>query len=148
MPWPSRWACPWYSPRPPPKEIASLKGSLRAILPGKVETFRFTDLLNRRKSRNASPRATVVLDQVRKNGDDWEVFLRVRFDDAGQALESHRSWILANEAYLEGPDGKPIPFESLESTERSNNEAGFGYRFKLDVRPATWRWSTRRRARS
>jgi hypothetical protein len=50
-------------------------------------------------------------------------------------MESHRGWILANEAYLEGPDGKPIPYDSLETTERSKNEAGFGYLFNLDKPP-------------
>jgi hypothetical protein len=126
---------PLVLPSPPPKEIAVLKGSLRAMVPGKVETFRFTDLLNKKKAEQRIAAATVVFDQIRKNGDHWEVAIRVRFDDAGRALESHRSWILANPAWLEGRDGKPIPYDSIEATGRSDNEAGFRYSFRLGQSP-------------
>ena len=60
--------------------------------------------------RNAPPKrveqrkagATVTLDQVRKNNDVWEVSLRVKFESPSTALESHRGWILDNEAYFRG----------------------------------------------
>ena len=58
--------------------------------------------------------------------------MRVRFDEAGQALESHRGWILGNDAYLEDPDGKPIAFDNLELTGQSKNEIGIAYGFVLD----------------
>ena len=123
-------------PSSPVKEVAVLKGVLRAILPGKVETFRFKDLLHAGKVEQRIAGATVVLDQVRKNSDNWEIYIRLRFDNAGDALESHRNWVLANEAYLEGPDGKPIPFVSSETTGRSKNEVGMAYAFKLEQPPA------------
>jgi hypothetical protein len=124
-------------PAPPPRQIASLTGSLQAIVPGKVETFRFANLLGtKNKVTQRIAAATVVLDQVRKNGDTWEVYLRVRFDDAGAALESHRNWILNNEACLEGPDGKLIAPNAVEPTERTGNEAGFRYLFDLKQSPA------------
>ena len=56
-------------------------------------------------------------------------------DDAGDAFESHRNWVLQNEAFLEGPDGKPITFDSMETTERTKNEIGVGYVFALDKPP-------------
>lgn len=123
-------------PSRPVKEIATLKGVVRAMIPSQVETFRFNDLLRARKVEQRIAGASVVLDQVRKNGDNWDIFIRLRFDNAGDALESHRNWVLANEAYLEGPDGKPIPFASSETTERSKNEVGMGYVFKLEQPPA------------
>jgi hypothetical protein len=126
---------PLLVPRRPIKEIKSLKGTIRAIVPGQIETFKFTDILHAKKVEKRIAGATVTLDEVRKNGDTWEVFMRLRFDDAGDALESHRNWVLQNEAYLEGPDGKPIPCDSSETTRRTNNEIGMGYVFSLDQPP-------------
>ncbi len=121
-------------PAQPLKEIASLTGSLRAMMLGKVETFRFVDLLKGKQEKRIAA-ATVALDEVRKNGDSWEVFVRLRFDDAGDALESHRNWVLQNEAYLEDADGKPIQPDSMETTLRTKNEIGVGYVFALPELP-------------
>ena len=121
-------------PARPLKEIASLTGSLRAMMLGKVETFRFVDLLKGKQEKRIAA-ATVTLDEVRKNGDSWEVFVRLRFDDAGDALESHRNWVLQNEAYLEDANGKPIQPDSMETTLRTKNEIGVGYVFALPDLP-------------
>ena len=101
---------------------------------GKVETFRFADLLKGKQEKRIAA-ATVTLDEVRKNGDSWEVFVRLRFDDAGDALESHRNWVLQNEAYLEDAAGKPIQPDSMETTLRTKNEIGVGYVFALPELP-------------
>jgi hypothetical protein len=81
--------------------------------------------------------AKVTLEEVRKNGDTWELAVHVGFDDAGDALDSHRNWILQNPAYLEGPDGKPIPYDSMETTERDKNGIGLSYQFALKELPAS-----------
>jgi hypothetical protein len=117
-------------PSQPVKEIASLAGSLRLIMLGRFETFRFADLLKGKQQMRIAA-ATVAVDQVRKNGDSWEVFVRLRFDDAGDALESHRNWVLQNEAYLEDANGKRIQPDSSETTLRTKNEIGLGYVFAL-----------------
>jgi hypothetical protein len=117
-------------PARPVKEIASLKGTVRAIILGKVETFRFSDLLKGKQEKRLAA-ATVALDEVRKNGDSWEVFVRLRFDDAGDALESHRNWVSQNEAFLEDASGKRILPDSSETTLRTKNEIGVGYVFAL-----------------
>ena len=117
------------------KEIARFKGSLQAMVPGKIETFRFADLLTAKNVEKRIAGVTVTLEQVRKNNDLWEVRMRARFDDAGKSLESHRGWILQNEAYLEGPDKKPIPFGSQETTQQSHNEIGLAYVFSLKQPP-------------
>ena len=124
---------------PPPrsaKAIASLKGTLTALLPGKVESFEFDQLdvaakpqfqpLPQKKSG-----ATVTLEQVRKNNEVWEVVIRLKFDDAANALESHRGWALENEAYLIGPDKKKIENAGYHSTLRTENELGMAYQFEL-----------------
>jgi len=123
----------------PPREvkrIASFKGTLTAIVPGKIETFRFDDLVDARNVEKRIAGVTVTLQQVRRNNQSWEVRVRVRFDEAGEALASHRGWIFNNEAYLEGPDDKPIPYDSLETTVQKKNEVGVAYLFRLDGPPA------------
>lgn len=122
----------------PPREvkrIASLKGKLLAIVPGKVETFTFDKLMDAKNVEKRIAGVTVTLEQARKNGAIWEVRMRVRFDEAGVALESHRNWVFNNEAYLEGPDGKPIPYDALETTRQTENEVGIAYGFVLETPP-------------
>ena len=51
------------------------------------------------------------------------------FDQAGDALASHRQWVFSNDAHLEGPDRKAIVFETFETTAQSKNEVGLAYRF-------------------
>lgn len=114
-------------------EIASLKGKLFAMVPGKVQTFIFSDLLAAKNVEQRSAGVTVTLQRVRKNNAVWQVLIRVRFDEAGDALASHHGWIFDNEAYLEGPDGKPIPHDGMEETGRpAPNEVGIAYLFVLD----------------
>ena len=111
------------------QQIAQLKGKLAAVLPGKIETFRFDDL---KKAKNVQKRiagVTVTLEQVQKNNELNEVRILVRYDDAGNALESHRGWIFQNDAYLEGADGKPIPYDTLETTRQTKDEVGVAYLF-------------------
>ena len=117
------------------KQIASLKGKLMAMLPGKVEKFTFEKLVGAKDVEKRIGGVTVTLEQVRQNREVWEVRIRVQFDRAGQALESHRGWIYNNEAYLEGPDGKPIPYDNLELTGQAESGIGVGYVFFLDGPP-------------
>ena len=141
------------------KEISRVKGRLMALLPGKIETFTFSDLTEARKVEKRIAGVTVTLDRVRKQNAAWEVHIRVEFDsesgsprldesgsprlDAGSdsdrptanALQSHRGWVLENEAYLEGPDGNPLAHEGMESFEPGKNQIGVTYLFLLDTPP-------------
>jgi len=121
-------------PTQPLKEIASLQGTVRAMLLGRVETFRFLNLLQGKQVKRIAA-ATVTLTDVRKNGDCWEVSVRLHYDDAGDALESHRNWALLNEAYLEDADGKQIPPDSMEPLLRTKTEIGVGYVFAMPELP-------------
>ena len=115
------------------KQIGRLQGVLSALVPGKMETFRFDHLATAANAEKRIANTTVVLERVRKNEAAWEVRILVRFDQAAGALESHRGWILQNEAYLEGPDGKPIPYGTMETTRQTDSEIGIVYLFNLDV---------------
>jgi hypothetical protein len=115
------------------RQISRLAGTIEAILPGKVETFRFKDLEKAKDVEQRMADVTVVLDEVRKNNQNWELRIRVRFDDAGEALQSHRNWIFENEAFLEGRDGKPVAYSAYETTMQSQREVGVAYLFNIDA---------------
>lgn len=114
------------------RRIARLHGKLTALLPGKVETFRFGNLdkLKKRVERRRAD-VTVVLDEVRKNGSVWEVRVLLVFDRATGALQSHLAagWIDNNKAFLEAPDKEPVPYAGLETTRQTETEAGVAYKF-------------------
>ncbi len=139
--------------RLPPRavqRIASFKGKLTATILGRIETFRFAKLADAKNVEQRIAGVTVTLEQVCRSGKagtdtrphpnplpkgegiQWEVRIRTRFDDAGDALASHRQWVFSNEAYLEGPDGKPIAYDTFETTAQGKNEVGVAYRFNTN----------------
>jgi hypothetical protein len=116
------------------KRIASLKGKLLVMVPGRIETFRFDDLTQKNVEQRKAG-VVVVLDQVRKNADVWEARVLVRFDKADGALESHRQWIFANECYLETPGKERIENDGYETTRQTAEEVGMAYLFDLPNGP-------------
>lgn len=125
---------PLVNPPRTAQSVASIKGKLKALLPGKIETFEFAGLKDTKKVEQHRAGVTVAVDEVRQDGDAWEVRMRVRFDNAANALETFRSWIYNNEAYLNGPKGK-IPNGGFETTVQSKNEVGVAYKFDLPDGP-------------
>ena len=123
----------------PPREtkrIEQLDGTLEALLPGREETFRFDKLIDAKNVEKRVAGVMVTLERVRKNNEIWEVWVRVQFDEASGALESHRGWVFNNPAYLEGPDGKQIDNDGFETTRRTENEIGLAYLFDLEKPPS------------
>jgi hypothetical protein len=124
---------------PPPRSvsaIASLKGTVRLALPGKVEAFEFDKLADAAQPQfqgldQKKDAVTVTLVQVRKNNDLWEVVTRVRFDDVGNSLAPHRNWILQNEAFLVGADHHRVENAGFHNNMETNNELGIVYQFDL-----------------
>ncbi|MCA9178994.1 MAG: hypothetical protein KDB14_31235, partial [Planctomycetales bacterium] len=113
-------------------KIASLKGRLVALVPGRLETFRFDRRLDEARGMELRKAGcTVVLDRVRKNGDLYQVQIRVRFDEARESLESHRGWIFQNEAYIVDAKGQRVANAGLEATRQSADEVGVAYLFPL-----------------
>jgi hypothetical protein len=118
----------------PPRDvtrIASLRGKLRALVPGRQAEFRFDDLDHAAGKTQRRGGVQVTLDSVRKNNAVWEVHMRLRLDEDNQALQSHRGWVFQNVSYLVGKDGKPIENVGLETTHQSPNEVGIAYLFDL-----------------
>ncbi|MBW3595906.1 MAG: hypothetical protein KY475_01370 [Planctomycetes bacterium] len=123
------------------KEIQSLQGTVTALVPGLTETYVFENIHQARGVENRKAGVTVVLDQVRKNQDLYEVRMRVRLDDAGSALASHLSaWIFSNEAYLEDASGKKVENIGQEGYLQASNEVGMVYRFDLQGSPAGYKF--------
>lgn len=114
------------------KKIASLKGTLIALLPGRVETFEFDDLENARSVEQPKAGVTVILDQVRKNADLIEARVRVRFDKADDALDSHRGWVYDNEAYLVDPQGQQMDNAGLQAYRQEADEVVVAYLFDYE----------------
>ncbi|MCA9226432.1 MAG: hypothetical protein KDA47_12500 [Planctomycetales bacterium] len=117
------------------KEIASLKGTLTALVPGRVEAFEFTDLAEADNVEQRKAGVTVVLERMRRNNDVYEVRVRVRFDEANNALESHRGWVYNNEAYVLDADGNKVENAGLQAYQQSQNEVGVAYLFVLEGGP-------------
>jgi hypothetical protein len=113
------------------KKIAQLQGEVTALVPGRVETFTFANLPKTKDSQQQRGGAVVTLEQVRKNEDVHEVRMRVKFDKAANALESHRGWIYNNEAYLLDAAGKRIDNNGVEARLVEENEIGLAYLFDL-----------------
>jgi len=116
-------------------KIARLRGTLRALVPGRVETFRFDDLKKASGTEKSKGDVTVFLDGVRANNDLWDVRVRVEFKDAAGALESHRGWIYQNERYLLTGADERVEELAMELTAQSASAIGFTYAFDLPGGP-------------
>jgi hypothetical protein len=110
-------------------KIASLKGKLRALVPGRQVKFQFDDLAHATGKTQSIGGVQVTIDAVRKNNEVWEVHMRLRLDEDNHALESHRGWAFQNLSYLVDKDSKRIESAGLETTLQSKNEVGVAYFF-------------------
>jgi hypothetical protein len=110
-------------------KIASLKGKLRALVPGRQVKFQFGDLAHAAGKSQRTGGVLVTVDAVRKNNEIWEIHMRLRLDEDNHALESHRGWAFQNLSYLIDKDGKRIENAGLETTLQSKNEIGVAYFF-------------------
>ena len=128
---------PFAAPPREVKEIASIKGKLSAIIPGKVETFQFDNLMKAKNVEKHIAGVTVTLEGVQQNNEAWEVRIRVKFDEAGDALASHRGWIFQNEAYLGRPRRQAHRLRRLRNhAARRRTKSGW---------PISSRWKSRRK---
>ncbi len=116
------------------KQIKSIRGTISALLPGRIETFRFERLATAKDVRQRVGDVTVVLNEVRKNQALWEVRIRVQFQDDAGALESHlASWVSTNDIYLQSLDGKRQQMaDAVDDPDAVTTQTGAGYFFVLE----------------
>jgi hypothetical protein len=110
-------------------KIGSIKGKLEVLAPGRVETFEFVDIEKAKSAEQRRAAATVTLDQVRQNQELYEVRMRIKFQAAANALESHRDWIYQNPAVLVSPGGEKIDNVGMEATLQEEDQVGVSYQF-------------------
>lgn len=113
------------------KQIASLKGKMSALVLGRIEEFEFTDLDKAKGVELERGGVTVVMRECRKNEEIYDLKVRVKFGEAGKALESHQGWIYDNECYLLDKSGNKIENIGLEATSTGPNEVGLDFKFDL-----------------
>ncbi len=113
------------------KQIATIKGKMTAVLLGREETFEFASPEGKKGTEVEHGGVTVILDQCRTVDQLMEAKMRVKFDDASNALESHRGWIYDNPCYLANAKGDRIENAGLEASLIGENEVEVIHRFAL-----------------
>jgi len=100
----------------------------------RYQGFRFNDLTVRNKSLKQGD-ATVTLERA-----DWtasnhtlRVRLRVRFDDPADALQSWRTWIYENRAYLAGTPDNDLAPKRTRTVSRTEEDVVLEYMFDLSA---------------
>jgi len=115
------------------KSLAAFKGKLTAVLLGKIESFEFDNIDKAKSAELERGGVTVIVESCRKNGDIYQVNMRVRFDRAGNALDSHRGWIYDNECYMIDAKGRRInDAGQADATLLAANEVGIAQNFNLE----------------
>jgi hypothetical protein len=122
------------------EKIDRLRGKLMAVVPGRIEAFEFADLPAASNVAQKKAAATVTLERLRKNQDLFEVRMRLRYDEAANALESHRGWVYNNDAFLIDADGKRVDNAGLQATRQEPSEVGIAYLFALEGDPKDYKF--------
>ncbi len=122
------------------KSIELLHGSFDVMIPGRKDQFEFHDLAKGERQSQHRAGVTVTLEETRKNEDIDELIMEVAFDDATNALESYRGWILKNGAYLVDPEGKRIEYGSYRVISQDAQRVRMAYLFALDRPLADYRF--------
>ncbi len=135
---------PFSLPNRGAKKIATLKGKLHALVPGRHAKFQFENFAKSIGKSQSLGGVKITLDDVRKNGAVWELHMRFSLDDSKTSLESHRDWVLQNLSYLVDKDGRHIENAGFESTRQTDNEVGAAYFFDTtnDLDGLTWVYET------
>ena len=127
----------------PPRDassIAMLQGTFDVMIPGKTETFEFGELEKSVGQPERRAGVTVTLEETRKNDEIDEISLRIEFDEASNALESHRGWILKNDAYVLDAAGKRVDYGSHRVISQGTSSVRIAYMFALDQPLTTYRF--------
>ena len=127
----SEFFLPMQLPAGQPGKIDSLTGLVRALLPGKKQTF---DLpLSQSGTPQTIDAMTVTVEAVRPNGPLHEVRVGVELKDADRSLESHRHWIFENQVFVRRKDGSRADHLGYEVYRQTSSGVGIGYLFDLGL---------------
>jgi hypothetical protein len=130
----------------PPRKTArvtSLAGKLRALIPGKIARFEFDDLAQAKGKTQQIDDTEIIIDDVRKNGEVWEIHMRLKLDPRNPALDSQSGWAFENPSYLVDAQGEKIENAGLETTAEGDHELGVAYFFDVaDLDGTRWVYET------
>jgi hypothetical protein len=138
----SEFFFPMQLPAGQPEKVEALSGIIRALLPGKRQTFELK--LDDVASKNTIDAMTVALEGVRKNGPLHEIRVGISLQDAERSLESHRHWIFENDAYVTRKDGSRADHLGYEVYRQTESGVGVGYLFDLGdaIAESTFRYES------
>jgi hypothetical protein len=132
--------------------IRLLEGTLSAVVPSKMLTFNFPTLDRLEKAPADAPERDRTQDgvgcrvsKVVLAKDRWTVQVSLDLPPGGKRLESYQSWVVNNEMWLEGKDGKTrLPSSDYFLNSASSRRAVLTYHFrdkgrKARGKPEDWR---------
>ena len=125
------------------EKISKLEATLKAVMPGRSETFEFRKIGRLKPGyKQSKAGVTVTLNGIEKNEELFGVLVKYSFDQTGDALESHMSWIFENPLKLVDKDGKEYEPLAKESAGRNQNTVGIRYYFGDDPSAMTLKCET------
>ena len=124
---------PLVSPERSVRKIATFKGKVIALVPGKEETFEFRNIDKIGRKRINKAGLGVQLESVRQSQGITEVRVRVGMSGADESMQSHLDWVSSNEAYLLNADGKRVDeTPNIERYASTRTEVGVAYIFPVE----------------
>ena len=125
------------------EKISKLEATLKAVMPGRTESFEFRKIGRLKPGyKQSKAGVSVTLNGIEKNEELFGVLVKYTFDQTGDALESHMSWIFENPLKLIDKDGKEHEPLAKESAGRNENTVGIRYYFGDDPSAMTLKCET------
>ena len=125
------------------EKISKLEATMNAVMPGRTESFEFRRIGRLEPGyKQSKAGVSVSINGIEKNEELYGVFVKYSFDETGDALESHMSWIFENPLKLIDKDGKEYQPLAKESAGRDKNSAGIRYYFADDPAAMTLKCET------
>ena len=115
------------------ESLKSIKATIDAVLPGRVEAFRFRNIKDQRVGRAIQKAgATVTYGGIKKNEDVYMITLSLSFEKENNALESHQGWVFENEIFLQDTNGEREESIGFETLQQDNSKVTVRYLFLED----------------
>lgn len=121
-----------------PEQI-DLRGSFRMTTAADAAAVRFIDIVEKADGKllgieRRRGGVTVSLQRIRRERKpdgtcELRIAITVAYDSGGPAFESHRTWILHNEVFLEAGDTRVPLNGGFETTLQADGAVGMEYRF-------------------
>lgn len=128
------------------REIEGLKtitAQVDAVLPGRVESFRFKNIGEQKPGRKMQKAgATVTFGGIKKNEDLWSVIVSLSFDEEHNALESHQGWVFQNQLYLQNKKGEKEESIGSETIQQDKTRVTIKYFFLKEPKNRTLVYKT------